>query len=179
LETQPIPDLLVTKLGRPTKQELIELYWIQLQSDGQIAQKYQVEPETVIEWIIKEDIPLRDYYESRQINYHVSGGVPAVTSVILRSKMPYSAKITSVVLHFPPGCSGFVKVNLQLDNGTVIFPYEGDYLNLDSTTQEFTFEYFLKSGTNLDCKIQNADAGNAHDVQVIVSFQRLSVVSVK
>jgi len=167
------------KLSRPKKDVLNELYWIKMLSEGQIALHYHVEPETIIEWLIKYDIPLKGYYESRQINFRRETGIPAATEIILTTQMPFSCNTSTVVLHFPPGCNGLVQVNLQLANGTVIFPYDGKFIALDSATQMFEFEYYLNSGTILDCKISNTDDTNAHDVQVIVSIKRLNVMSVK
>lgn len=166
-------------LGKPTKKELIQYYWIDGLSAAQIAIKYQVEPETIIEWLVKEDIPIKGYYESRQINFRRDDGIPAATEIVLNFQIPFNCIITSVVLHFPPGCSGLVQINLQLANGTIIFPYDGNFIALDSATQMFEFEYYLNSGASLECKISNTDDANAHDVQVIVSIRRLSVVSVK
>lgn len=172
-------ELLRTTLGKPNKKELVELYWVNFWDVGQIALKYQVEPETVIEWIIKYDIPVRGYYETFQANFFYEGGVPAITAVTLQYQTPFDAQTTKVVLHFPEGCAGLVRASLQLSNGQTIFPKLGDYINLDGGTVEFDFVYFLKAGTLLQAYISNTDASNAHNVQVIVTIKRMSVVSVK
>ena len=175
---QPIPSLLKTELGKPKKHELKELYWIHMLSEGQIAQKYQVEPETVVRWLIQYDIPLRGYYETIQLNFYYEGGVPATTEVVLQFQIPYDCTIKEVVLHFPEGCSGLVQASLQLSDGITIFPAYGDYIALDGATERFDFEWFLNTGSLLQAKISNTDSANAHNVQVIVTIRRLSVVSV-
>ena len=79
-------------------------------------------------------------------------------------------------MHFPTGCNGLVEIYLQKSNGVIIFPYKGDYLALDNATESFNTVYYLPSGTKLQTVIGNYDGSNSHNVDVIVTIQRLSVI---
>lgn len=179
METQPIPDLLVTKLGRPEKDELIKRYWIKGESAGRIALDYSVEAATIIGWLIKYDIPIRGYYQTLQLAFFEEGGVAVTTKVTLQHEIPFDCLITSIAVHFPSGCNSLVQVYLQKADGAKIFPYKGEYIALDGATEVFYTQYFLASGTRLQTVISNTDDSNTHNVEVITTIQRLSVIPPK
>lgn len=166
------------KLGRPDKKELIQLYWIENKSEAQIAIDYQVDPPTIIEWLIKFDIPIKGYYQTLQLAFFREGGVLAGTEVILQHEIPFNCQTISCAVHFPSGCNALVEVYIQKGDGTKIFPYKGEYIALDGATEVFPFIFFLKSGERLQAVIANTDDTNDHDVEIIISIQRLSVISV-
>lgn len=172
------PTGLKKPLGKPNKQELYKLYWVDMLSEAQIALEYQVDPPTVVEWIVKYNIPIKGYYQTLQLAFFEVGGVSALTQVTLQHEIPFDCQTISCAVHFPAGCNALVQVYLQTSDGTKIFPYKGEYIALDGATEVFPFIYFLKSGERLQAVIANTDDTNPHSVEVIVSIQRLSVVSV-
>lgn len=163
------------KLGRPEKKELIEKYWIEDLSDGQLGLYYGVEAATIIEWLIKFHIPIKGYYETLQLAFFEEGGVASLKEVTLQHEIPFDCQTVTLAVHFPAGCNALVQVYVQTSSGDKIFPYKGEYIALDGATEVFPFVHFLKSGTRLQVVISNTDDTNAHDVEVIVSIQRLSV----
>lgn len=167
------------KLGRPKKKELVEKYWVDGLSEGQLGLVYGVDPETIIEWIIKYDIPIKGYYQTLQLAFFEEGGVGTTTQVTLEHTIPFDCLITSIAVHFPSGCNGLVQVYVQKENGTKIFPYKGDYIALDGATEVFYTQYFLPTGTKLQVVIANTDDTNTHNVEVIATIQRLSVIPPK
>ncbi len=166
------------RLGKPEKKELFDLYWRQLLNEAQIADMFNVEPETVLSWIIREDIPLKGYYESLQLSYFLSGGILASTRTTLQHVIPFDCVSTEIVLHFPSGCNGLVQVYVTDDKGFLYFPTKGSYVALDNVTQSFQFVTFFPTGTKLRVVITNTDSAFSHDVQAIISISRLSVQGV-
>ena len=162
------------RLGLPTKQELIKSYWIDSIPIGQIAQEYQVEPETIMEWIIKYDIPIRGFFEAIQLEYSYFGGFPASTQKIIEHTIPFNCLSTEVILHFPTGCIGLVEFSLIDDQGTQLMPRYGNPIALDDATERFQYIQFFEAGFKLRAKFSNYDSSYAHDVSCIVTIQRLT-----
>ena len=162
------------KIGRPSKQELYDLYWKQYLPVGQLALQYKVEPESVMEWIIKYDIPIRGFFEAIQIEYSYSGGFPAATQKIIELTIPFDCLSTEVIMHFPAGCSGLVEWSFIDDKGNRLFPLIGNPVALDDATEKFAYVQFFPSGFKLRAQVDNYDSTFAHDVSAVVTIQRLT-----
>lgn len=83
---------------------------------------------------------------------------------------PWDAVITSVTMHFPPGCNALVDVAVGHSN-TQMAPGEG-YIALDEATPVIPMYEVVNIGEQLWVEIRNGDAVNPHTISVIVTLQR-------
>lgn len=83
---------------------------------------------------------------------------------------PWDAVITSIMLHFPPGCNALVDVAIGHGNSQLC-PTDG-FVALDAATPVIPMRESVKSGEEFWVEIRNGDAINPHTISVILTLQR-------
>jgi len=101
---------------------------------------------------------------------HVDLGleVPPETMITRRERYieaPWDAILRMVVMHFPPGCAGLVKVKVGVGNREVT-----DWIALDDTTQVFEMYEDVMEGERVWAEIRNEDTTYSHKPAVIISL---------
>lgn len=99
--------------------------------------------------------------------------VPLAQGVEVRKVCPITGYVAFVAMHFPPGTSGLVLVQLVHEKGgpggakTGILPTDADSsLALDDTTPIFNLHFPVSLGDYFFLRILNTDAGNPHTISV-------------
>jgi len=89
--------------------------------------------------------------------------------VRLTDTVPIDGKMTSVTLHFPPGCAAAVQVAFGYKTRQII-PFEG-FIALDNATPVFPVSELVERNEELWCVMRNGDPINPHTPSVIVTIQ--------
>lgn len=105
--------------------------------------------------------------ETTQIKFHET--LQPLTGKRVSEECPFSAVITSVCFHFPPGCDGLVDVMVGHGHRQC-FPRNG-YISLDDATPVFSTNELVNKSELIEAEIRNADAVNAHTISIIVTLQ--------
>lgn len=84
-------------------------------------------------------------------------------------------KVSQIVMHFPPGCSGLVDVRLRYFQGTMptnLFPSQDEqYIALDAATPNYSdINFTVKHGDTVKMEVKNYDGLNSHTIssQVVI-----------
>ena len=89
--------------------------------------------------------------------------------VRLTDSVPIDGKITSITVHFPPGCAATVEIAFGYQTRQII-PYAG-FLALDAATPVFPVSELVKRNEEVWCIMRNGDPINNHTPSVIVTIQ--------
>lgn len=89
--------------------------------------------------------------------------------VRLTDSVPIDGKMTSITVHFPPGCVAAVEIAFGYQTRQII-PFEG-FLALDAATPVFPVSELVKRNEELWCVMRNGDPINNHTPAVIVTIQ--------
>jgi len=103
---------------------------------------------------------------SKQID--LSKEVPASTGYTRMEnyqEAPFDGEITQIVLHFPAGCNGLVKVKVGVDQTELT-----DWIALDDTTQNLNAKFPVKQGDRIWAEIFNYDGMYSHRIGVVVTL---------
>jgi len=90
-------------------------------------------------------------------------------AVRLIDTVPIDGKITSVTVHFPPGCLAAVDIAFGYQTRQII-PFEG-FLALDDATPVFPVSEMVKRYDTIWCVMQNGDPIWPHTPSVIVTME--------
>jgi hypothetical protein len=89
--------------------------------------------------------------------------------VRLTDSVPIDGRLTSVTLHFPPGCNAAVDIAFGYQTRQII-PFEG-FIALDAATPVFPVSEMVKRNETLWVVMRNGDPINTHTPSVIVTME--------
>jgi hypothetical protein len=97
--------------------------------------------------------------------------VPAATGVRIFERPQFSARVTEVVIHWPPGCNGLVDVAVNRGSERVLPRY--NYISLNNVTLDYKFGegQDIDNGIDLWVDIANADAVWPHTITVTATLE--------
>ena len=130
-------------------------------------------PEDVVKELLKYGKDIREAILSLvrpRPSIHVDLGqeVPPETMITRREnyvEAPWEGILRMVVMHFPPGCNGLVKIKVGVGNREVT-----DWIALDDTTQVFEMHEDVMEGERVWAEIRNEDTTYPHRPAVIISL---------
>lgn len=106
-------------------------------------------------------------YSEAQVVFRDS--VPAGRGLRTTKDYHLAGKITQILFHFPPGCSGLVDVKLS-KNELPFYPVEG-FLALDNATPVYYVEADYYAHEPLSVEVRNRDSVNPHAPSVAVTIR--------
>lgn len=92
----------------------------------------------------------------------------ALQGIRITEEVPINGDLTSVLFHFPPGCTALVDVAFGYSDRQII-PREG-FIALDNATPVFPIMERVSRGHLIWCVMQNGDAVNPHTISVVVTI---------
>lgn len=118
----------------------------------------------------------------RKVQIEISTNVPANTStsnpVTTDRAVPFSGRITEIVVGWPSGSDQRAGMQLALDNAdesdeTKLYPFnpEDDFVGLDDKTIKHDSGFDVDSGDKLIGKFANNDDTNSHFLNLIVTIE--------
>jgi len=97
----------------------------------------------------------------------VTRGVDITTSISpstraeLKEEMPVTGRTTHITIYIEPGSEDLVRIRLQREDGTHIFPVKGDWVDYE-IQKTIPFEIPVEKGEELHVIVENKDTQNAH-----------------
>jgi len=109
-------------------------------------------------------------YENFQVPFRQD--VPVLTRMELDDLCPCTGYITSVIIHWPPGCNSLVGVAACHMGNWLVPSIENQLIALDSATPIFEMRVPCVEKDRLWTVMDNGDAANNHVIQVIFNIEK-------
>lgn len=87
-------------------------------------------------------------------------------------RVPMIKTVKTITIHWPSGCSSYVKVAVGYSRDKRLLPEEG-YLALDNATPTWTINKEVVDTDTLWVEIRNGSSLNFYPISVIINYEEL------